>query len=255
MAANNIHYIYNSDMGIEVIYCGNSTISYPRHNHVSVLTIGIVLDGSVVLTVGDESKVYEKNQTFVIYPYMPHGILAQNSYTLLSICIDKNMAAHNAADAIWSHIVSLLKSSLDLEGITSYQGSQLLACLRVAAEQYAPAGCDACRPDDPSLLISALKKQLETYPENQLSVGEMAQTAFVSKYHFIRCFKAEVGLTPHQFQLQNRIRKAQRLMRKGGTIAEVALTTGFCDQSHFTRQFEKLVGLSPLTYKLSSKTI
>jgi AraC-like DNA-binding protein len=83
----------------------------------------------------------------------------------------------------------------------------------------------------------------------------MAQNAFISKYHFIRSFKAEVGLTPHQFQIQNRIRKAQRLIHETDTITEVALTTGFCDQSHFIKQFEKYVGLPPLTYKYSSGII
>lgn len=100
-----------------------------------------------------------------------------------------------------------------------------------------------------------LKKQLELYPECKLTVDEMAQNAFISKYHFIRSFKAEVGLTPHQFQIQNRIRKAQRLIHKTETITEVALTTGFCDQSHFIKQFEKYIGLPPLTYKSSSGTI
>ena len=78
---------------------------------------------------------------------------------------------------------------------------------------------------------------------------------FHRKYHFIRSFKAEVGLTPHQFQIQNRIRKAQRLIHETNTITEVALTTGFCDQSHFIKQFEKYVGLPPLTYKSSSGII
>ncbi|MCI8418378.1 MAG: helix-turn-helix transcriptional regulator [Lachnospiraceae bacterium] len=56
----------------------------------------------------------------------------------------------------------------------------------------------------------------------------------------IHSFKAEVGFTPHQFQLQNRIRKAQPLMYNAGTVTEVALTTGLCGQSHFIKQFEKL---------------
>ena len=85
MAANSIHYIYNSNMGIELIFCENSTISYPTHNHVSVLTIGIVLDGSIVLTANNNEKVYEKNQAFIICPYMPHSISAHSSYTLLSL--------------------------------------------------------------------------------------------------------------------------------------------------------------------------
>lgn len=63
----------------------------------------------------------------------------------------------------------------------------------------------------------------------------MADATFMSKYNLIRIFKHEVGLTPHQFLLQNRIRKAQRLLETSATITEVALATGFCDQSHFIR--------------------
>ena len=92
MATNSIRYIYNSNMGMELIFCEHSTISYPTHNHVSVLTIGIVLDGSIVLTANSNVKVYEKNQTFIICPYMPHSISTHSSYTLLSLCIDKNIA-------------------------------------------------------------------------------------------------------------------------------------------------------------------
>ena len=90
--------------------------------------------------------------------------------------------------------------------------------------------------------INKLKAQLETYPEIKYSLDNMANTA-----------KHEIGLTPHQFQLQNRIRKAQRLLENSATIAEVALATGFCDQSHFIRHFEKIVGLTPTDYRLACK--
>lgn len=249
MATSNIRYIYNSNMGIELIFCDNSTISYPTHNHVSVFTIGIVLDGSIVLTANNEAQTYEKNQTFVIFPYMPHSISAHNSYTLLSLCIDKNVVTRYAMDKIRSNIIALLKDVSHTGKINQYQLLQLLNCLN-SFTAYTD-----WHSDSKNSFINHLKKQLELYPESKFSIEEMAQNAFISKYHFIRSFKAEVGLTPHQFQLQNRIRKAQRLMHKTETITEVALATGFCDQSHFIKQFEKQVGLPPLTYKLSSKTI
>lgn len=216
MKPNSIRYLHNAETGIELIFCGNSTISYPTHNHVSVLTAGIILDGSIVLTTDQCAKTYAKNQMFIIPPYMPHSISAQGSYTMLSLCIDKHRIPQFS---------DRLKFPADDSG----------RCL-----------------DYQNPFIQDLKRQLETHPETRLSVDEMARKAFTSKYHFIRCFKAEVGLTPHQFQIQNRIRKAKRLLHTAGTITEVALTTGFCDQSHFIRQFEKQVGLSPLAYKLSS---
>ena len=60
MATNSIRYIYNSNMGMELIFCENSTISYPTHNHVSVLTIGIVLDGSIVLVANNKKRFMKK---------------------------------------------------------------------------------------------------------------------------------------------------------------------------------------------------
>lgn len=249
MERNNIHYLYNPNMGIELIFCDNSTISYPIHNHVSMFTIGIVLDGSIVLTANNEVKTYVKNQTFVICPYMPHSISPHSRYTLLSLCIDKNIITRCAADKIRSNIIALLIEAPYKEKINQYQILQLTNCLN-SLTAYTDWHSDSKNP-----YINNLKKQLELYPESKLGIEEMAQNAFISKYHFIRSFKAEVGLTPHQFQLQNRIRKAQRLMHKTETITEAALTTGFCDQSHFIKQFEKQVGLPPLTYKLSSKII
>ncbi|MEY8392629.1 helix-turn-helix domain-containing protein [Lachnospiraceae bacterium 45-W7] len=249
MTTNNIRYLYSTETGIELIFCDNSTISYPLHNHVSVLTIGIILDGSVILTTNQETKVYKQNETFAIFPYVPHSIGAYDSYTLLSLCIDKDVINNIDISIIQKRITLLLTQALDIGKINQYQILQLLNLLDEIA------GSSEWQLKKHTSYIHDLKKQLELYPECKLTVAEMAQNAFISKYHFIRSFKAEVGLTPHQFQIQNRIRKAQRLIHKTETITEVALTTGFCDQSHFIKQFEKYVGLPPLTYKSSSDTI
>lgn len=249
MTTNNIRYLYHAETGIELIFCKNSTISYPLHNHVSVLTIGIILDGSVVLTTNKETRIYKQNETFTIFPYEPHSILAHDSYSLLTLCIDKN--AVNSADVITiqKRIGLLLIQALNIGNINQYQILQLLNCPDKTLDS------SNWRLKNHTPYIHDLKKQLELYPECKLSVEEMAQNVFLSKYHFIRSFKAEVGLTPHQFQIQNRIRKAQRLIHEADTITEVALITGFCDQSHFIKQFEKYVGLPPLIYKSSSAII
>lgn len=249
MMANNIRYLYNAQTGIELIFCKDSTISYPLHNHVSVLTIGIILDGSVVLTTNKEARTYKQNETFAIFPYEPHSISAHDNYSLLTLCIDKNAVNNADVITIQKHIGFLLMQALNMGKINQYQILQLLNCL----DETSNSSNWQLKIHTPYIHDS--KRQLELYPECKLTVEEMAQNAFISKYHFIRSFKAEVGLTPHQFQIQNRIRKAQRLIHETDTITEVALTTGFCDQSHFIKQFEKYVGLPPLTYKSSSRII
>lgn len=100
-----------------------------------------------------------------------------------------------------------------------------------------------------SARLDALRQALELHPEECLSMDEMAGMAHMSKYELIRSFKRQVGLTPHQFQLQNRIRGAQRRLLCAPSLTEVALNAGFCDQSHFIRQFKRHVGMTPAAYR------
>lgn len=83
----------------------------------------------------------------------------------------------------------------------------------------------------------------------------MAALAFTGKYALIRSFRQEAGLTPHQFQIQNRVRKAQKLLAGSASIAEMALATGFYDQSHFIRCFEKITGRTPTEYNRAYETV
>ena len=242
-----IRYLAAADGNAELIFCNNSTIAYPLHNHTSVFTIGIVLEGDIILNTHHTDQVYGKGQTFIIPPYAPHSIKGNDAYSLLSLCIRKSV--FNSSDDIEKVIISV--TNLLAEAVDSYKINQelalkLLTCLHYS-NVFFPA---ATANNDP--YIDTLKRQLELFPENKFSVEAMADVALKSKYYFIRRFKEIVGLTPHQFQIQNRIRKAQRLLWERDTITEVALSTGFCDQSHFIKQFEKLVGLTPSTYKLSA---
>ena len=195
MAINNIRYICNSNMGIELVFCENSTISYPTHNHISVLTIGIVLDGSILLTTDDKVSFYEKNQTFLICPYMPHSISAHSSYTLLSLCIDKNIAAHYSTNKIRSNIMALLMSSLNTEKINQYQILQLLNCLNLITA-YTNWHSESQNP-----FINHLKKQLEV----------ALTTGFCDQSHFIKQFEKQVGLPPLTYKLSSQTMKQKEM--------------------------------------------
>lgn len=96
-----------------------------------------------------------------------------------------------------------------------------------------------------------LKQIILNAPEDKLFIDEMAQTIGVSPYHLIRQFRSDCGLTPHQFQIQCRVRKAQKLLAEGKSATEAAYAAGFCDQSHLDRCFRKVVCLTPSEYKLS----
>lgn len=93
-----------------------------------------------------------------------------------------------------------------------------------------------------------LWKKIIDQPENTFMIDEMAKSANVSKYHLIRIFKKAFGLTPHQFQIQCKVRKAQEVLERKGNIGEATFEAGFCDESHLDRCFQKVIGLSPKQY-------
>lgn len=101
--------------------------------------------------------------------------------------------------------------------------------------------------------LKRLKKIILDAPEDQFLIEEMARCMGISQYHMIRQFKIACGLTPHQFQIQCRVRKAQKLLEEGKSVTEAAFATGFCDQSHFDRCFRRIVRLTPSEYKRSVK--
>ena len=96
--------------------------------------------------------------------------------------------------------------------------------------------------------LDIIKNEIIGNPEMELSVAEMSQKVNISSYHLIRKFSSENGLTPHKFQMQCRIRKAQELLREGYKVIEVSQMVGFSDQSHLDRVFKKQVGITPEEY-------
>ncbi len=86
-----------------------------------------------------------------------------------------------------------------------------------------------------------IKDSLDT----NFSLEELASNSSLSKYHFLRMFKKEFGLTPHNFIINQRINKAHDLIKNGMKISQASLEVGFNDQSHFTRNFKKIYGYTP----------
>ena len=78
-----------------------------------------------------------------------------------------------------------------------------------------------------------------------LSVEELAERVFLSRYHFMRLFKEQTGSTVHAYVRQKRLLCAARLIREGVPANKAALDSGFGDYSAFHRAFKESFGISP----------
>lgn len=86
--------------------------------------------------------------------------------------------------------------------------------------------------------------------EGSLSLDELAAAACLSKFHFLRLFRAAYGCTPHQFQLGLRMQRACRLLERSRlSVQEIAWALGSEDVAVFSRQFRARIGVYPGQYR------
>ena len=136
-------------------------------------------------------------------------------------------------------------SSIALEGLSSCLAVHLLRHFNVR-----PLLRDDTATHSRGLGKNALRRVLEYVQEHlkePIPVAEMASVAGMSTYHFIRLFKFTVGVSPHQYVLEQRVTRARYWLQHHPqmTVSEIALRTGFTDQTHLARQMRRLTGLSP----------
>lgn len=99
--------------------------------------------------------------------------------------------------------------------------------------------------------VRQVKRYLESCYAEEVSLERLSCLTGLSRYYLVRVFRETVGIPPHAYLRQVRIRRAKELLTSGHPIAEVAVATGFTDQSHLHRWFKRLWGFTPGHYRNS----
>ncbi len=90
---------------------------------------------------------------------------------------------------------------------------------------------------------------LHESPSKVWSLEELAAVAGMSRTAFANRFKSTVGVTPGQYLLEWRMGLAQKLLREGVDLRNVADRVGYGDETTLSRAFKSHFGLSPREWK------
>lgn len=86
-----------------------------------------------------------------------------------------------------------------------------------------------------------------------LDVPSLSRMAGYTRQHFIRLFKHNLGLTPHQYITSLRMKRAAELLKRGCTLSQAAEQTGYGDANTFGRAFRTHFGLTPGAWRQHSR--
>lgn len=93
--------------------------------------------------------------------------------------------------------------------------------------------------------VEQLLKYINRNLSENLSIDQLANRFFFSKYHMMRKFKNETGYTIHNYITSKRLLIARSLISQGMPVMKAAQASGFHDYTTFVRAYKKQFGKAP----------
>ena len=95
---------------------------------------------------------------------------------------------------------------------------------------------------------------IDAHSNQQVDLEAAADEAGLSPFHFLRLFAKVLGVTPHQYLVRSRLRRAARLLADDSlAITDIAYDVGFGDLSNFVRTFHRAAGASPRRFRQAAR--
>ncbi len=253
---------------LEIMQAHYLNHSFPRHTH-DGFGVGVIEQGSLEFYYRGENVVAPKGTINLVNPDEVHTGHARTeagwTYRMFYFSPDilqkaaSEIREHPAAIPFFqkgvindpelaSSCYSLHKTLSATNTSLLEKESRFLALLINLITRHADSPPSTHHTKNAIPNIVRVQEYISNKSDQDLSLDELSNIANMSKYHFIRSFKSQVGLPPHAYLIQTRVKKAKVLLAHGKSIAEAAYITGFADQSHLTRIFKNFFGYTPGKY-------
>lgn len=123
--------------------------------------------------------------------------------------------------------------------------------VRGGNEETQSSGSAAENSGLPGARLKRALEYIDAHLGESISLAELARNSNLSMYYFATQFRKTMGLSPHQFILHRRVRRARELLRNTSlTVLDVSLDLGFQHQNNFARAFRRVTGMTPTRFRL-----
>ncbi len=218
-----------------------------------------VIQGQLRLEFDDRVYTAHANDLIVFDCRIPHKYYATTNITFEYIHFKGNVSKelYDIIISRYSPIISILNNveiikSMDIilnmlernevnDFKASYEIHKILGLL-LEEKQHATSSSD-----------ESLRKVITFMNENyskHLHIGDLANLALLSVYHFSRKFKQFTGLSPHEYLILQRLTHAKSLLKNTNfSINQIAEMVGFNTPSHFIATFKKHINMTPHEFR------
>ncbi|MFJ7406777.1 MULTISPECIES: helix-turn-helix domain-containing protein [unclassified Lysinibacillus] len=250
-------FIYKKSAGITALSASMTDFSYKKHSH-KEYAIGVTLRGIQHYNLEGSLQLSYQNGIMIFNPEQVHDGMAHDKtgldYVMLYIepellleVIDKKDFVRFSNPIVYDYrlqykIISLANAILNDQDEALC--SELL--LSLTDNLVETDFSTDCKKDD--TLINKAKDMLHTNLEKIPKLDEICKELELSKFTFIRSFKAQTGISPYQYFLNCKIERAKQLIEQKRDIYSVVAECGFVDLTHLNKHFKGVFGTTAFEY-------
>lgn len=253
-----------------VNYCGYEHCypgyAYGPHARTSYL-LHIVADGKGVYHAGDQTYHIEKGQLFLIYPSVVTTYKAddadpwsyywvgfsgyQSEYILSQMGFSRDHLVISVEDL--PALLGCINRMMDTNQVTLsnelYRTSELLRFFSCIISSRSPNDVPSGR-NARTMYANLAMKYLSSNFSRKLSITDLAAHIGVDRSYLSKSFRAEFGMSPQEYMIRLRMRKAAHLLEQSEeSVTAVVEKCGYLDALAFSKVFRKAWGCSPTAYR------
>ncbi|ASN06388.1 AraC family transcriptional regulator [Virgibacillus necropolis] len=250
-------FIYKKSAGITALSANITDFTYKKHSH-KEYAIGVTLRGIQHYNLDGSLQLSYQNGVMLFNPEQVHDGMAHDEtgldyvmlyidpQLLLEVSEKKDLVRFRTPivydDRLEKRIVSLGHAILSEKDEALC--SELLVTL---TDSLIQTDFSADNRKDNALIRKA-KDMLHSNLDKVLKLDEISKELGLSKFQFIRLFKAHTGISPYQYFLNCKIERAKQLIEKNGDIYSAVAECGFVDLTHLNKHFKSVYGTTALGY-------
>lgn len=238
---------------------------YALHTH-GEYSLGAVLSGKSCYQYQHQSYRISANDVMLIAPNIPHACNAETceEWEYLMLYIDSGY---------WQALCERAGCAPFVNGVPR-QDPRLVQRLLLLKQHWSSANASAVTLE--SLWLDCFEHLCQRYQYHQadaplaqhsldraiawlhqhltepVNLSEWSAQVDLPRHQLLRQFRDKIGMSPHQYLLNQRIQLAKTFLKSGCYISDIAHRLGFSDQSHFQRTFKRYAAVTPKQYQQSN---
>lgn len=250
-------FIYKKSAGVTALSASFADFKYKKHSH-KEYALGVTLRGIQQYNMNGSLQSSYQNGVMLFNPEQPHDGMAHDDtgieYVMLYIepklfldILEKKDIVRFSSPIVYNYRIEQQILSLSNAILTGKDESLCSELLLSLADSFTQTNlCTSYRKDN--TLIKKAKDMIHCNLENVLKLEDICNELDISKFQFIRLFKANTGISPYQYFLNCKVELAKKLIEKNKDVYSAVAECSFVDLTHLNKHFKSIYGITAFEY-------